>query len=111
MYGYEVAQTVVEVLKKCGDDLTRANVMKQAANLDLELGMLRPGIRVTTSADRLSADQAAIPDPVRREGMGAVHFAALMESTLMVLVFASSVPVTVTFSAANFSGVFWSLKS
>ncbi len=50
VYGYEVAQTVVEVLKKCGDDLTRANVMKQAANLDLELGMLRPGIRVTTSA-------------------------------------------------------------
>jgi branched-chain amino acid transport system substrate-binding protein len=50
VYGYQVAQTVVEVLKKCGDDLTRANVMKQAASLDLELGMLRPGIRVTTSA-------------------------------------------------------------
>ena len=49
MYGYEVAQTLVEVLKKCVDDLTRANVMKQAASLDLELGMLRPGIRVTTS--------------------------------------------------------------
>jgi ABC-type branched-subunit amino acid transport system substrate-binding protein len=49
VYGYEVAQTLVEVLKKCGDDLTRANVMKQAASLDLELGMLRPGIRVTTS--------------------------------------------------------------
>ena len=50
MYGYQVAQTVVEVLKKCGDNLTRANVMKQAASLDLELGMLRPGIRVNTSA-------------------------------------------------------------
>jgi branched-chain amino acid transport system substrate-binding protein len=50
VYGYQVAQTVVEVLKKCGDDLTRANVMKQAASLDLALGMLRPGIRVTTSA-------------------------------------------------------------
>jgi len=49
LYGYEVAQTLVEVLKKCGDDLTRANVMKQAASLDLELGMLRPGIRITTS--------------------------------------------------------------
>jgi branched-chain amino acid transport system substrate-binding protein len=47
--GYERAQALVEVLKKCGDDLTRANVMKQAANLDLELGMLRPGIRITTS--------------------------------------------------------------
>jgi branched-chain amino acid transport system substrate-binding protein len=49
VYGYEVAQTLVEVLKKCGGDLTRANVMKQAASLDLELGMLRPGIRITTS--------------------------------------------------------------
>ena len=49
VYGYEVAQTLVEVLKKCGADLTRANVMKQAASLDLELGMLSPGIRITTS--------------------------------------------------------------
>jgi len=49
VYGYEVAQALVEVLKKCGSGLTRANVMKQAASLDLELGMLRPGIRVTTS--------------------------------------------------------------
>jgi len=49
VYGYEVAQTLVEVLKKCDDDLTRANVMKEAASLDLELGMLRPGIRITTS--------------------------------------------------------------
>ena len=46
--GYERAQALVEVLKKCGDNLTRANVMKQAASLDLELGMLRPGIRITT---------------------------------------------------------------
>ena len=49
VYGYEVAQTLVEVLKKCGDNLTRENVMKQATSLDLELGMLRPGIRITTS--------------------------------------------------------------
>jgi branched-chain amino acid transport system substrate-binding protein len=48
--GYERAQVLVEVLRRCGDDLTRANVMKHAASLDLELGMLRPGIRVSTSA-------------------------------------------------------------
>jgi branched-chain amino acid transport system substrate-binding protein len=47
--GYERAQVLVEVLRRCGDDLTRANVMKQAASLDMELGMLRPGIRVKTS--------------------------------------------------------------
>lgn len=49
VYGYEVAQTVTEVLQKCGDNLTRANVMKQAASLNLELGMLRFGIKITTS--------------------------------------------------------------
>jgi len=49
--GYERAQTLMEVLRQCGDDLTRANVMKHAASLDFELGMLRPGIRIHTSAD------------------------------------------------------------
>lgn len=49
VYGYEVAQALEEVLKKCGNELTRANAMKQAASLDLELGMLRSGIRITTS--------------------------------------------------------------
>jgi branched-chain amino acid transport system substrate-binding protein len=47
--GYERAQALVAVLKNCGDNLTRANVMKQAASLDLELGMLRPGIKIQTS--------------------------------------------------------------
>ncbi len=47
--GYERAQTLIAVLQKCGDNLTRENVMKQAASLDLELGMLRPGIKVQTS--------------------------------------------------------------
>jgi branched-chain amino acid transport system substrate-binding protein len=47
--GYERAEALVEVLKRCGNDLTRANVMRQAANLDLDLGMLRPGIRIKTS--------------------------------------------------------------
>jgi branched-chain amino acid transport system substrate-binding protein len=46
--GYERAQALVEVLRKCGDVLTRANVMRQAADLDLELGMLRPGVRIRT---------------------------------------------------------------
>src|SRR5262245_35513514 len=46
---YTVAQTLVQVLKQCGDDLTRENVMRQAANLkDLHLGMLLPGITINT---------------------------------------------------------------
>jgi branched-chain amino acid transport system substrate-binding protein len=48
--GYGVAQTLVQVLKQCGDDLTRANVMKQAANLkDFRTEVLLPGIRINTS--------------------------------------------------------------
>ena len=51
VYGYTASQTVVQVLKQCGDELTRANVMKQAANLkDLSLGMLLPGIKINTGA-------------------------------------------------------------
>jgi len=50
VYGYTVAQTLMQTLKQCGDDLTRANVMKQAANLkNLSLPMLLPGIKINTS--------------------------------------------------------------
>jgi branched-chain amino acid transport system substrate-binding protein len=49
-YGYAVAQTLVQTLKQCGDELTRENVMKQAANLkDVDIGLLLPGIKVNTS--------------------------------------------------------------
>jgi ABC-type branched-subunit amino acid transport system substrate-binding protein len=51
-YGYAVAATMVQVLKQCGDDLTRANVMKQAANLkDFVPPMLLPGIKLNTGPD------------------------------------------------------------
>jgi len=48
-YGYSVAQTMVQVLKQCGDNLTRENVMKQAANLK-EVGqdLFLPGIKINT---------------------------------------------------------------
>ncbi len=48
--GYSCAQTMVQVLKQCGNDLSRANVMRQAANLrNLQLPMLLPGIVINTS--------------------------------------------------------------
>jgi len=51
MYAYTVAQGLVHVLKGCGDNLTRENIMKQAASIrDLELGGLLPGVKVNTSA-------------------------------------------------------------
>ena len=48
--GFTVAAVLVQVLKQCGNDLSRDNIMRQAANLkDLELPMLLPGIKVNTS--------------------------------------------------------------
>ena len=50
VYGHSIAATTVQTLKQCGDELTRENVMKQAANLQhLELPMLLPGITINTS--------------------------------------------------------------
>jgi len=48
--GYSIAQTLVEVIRRCGDDLSRENVMKQASSLDVVLPMLLPGIRISTGA-------------------------------------------------------------
>jgi branched-chain amino acid transport system substrate-binding protein len=49
IYGYTVAQTLVQVLKQSGNDLTHENVMKQAASInELELGGLLRGIKVNT---------------------------------------------------------------
>jgi branched-chain amino acid transport system substrate-binding protein len=51
IYGYTVATTLAQVLKQCGDNLTRENVMKQAASLkDFRIETLLPGIKINTSA-------------------------------------------------------------
>src|SRR5207248_442683 len=47
---YNLAMTLTRVLEQCGDNLTRENVMAQAANLNLDLPMLLPGVRVTTAS-------------------------------------------------------------
>jgi branched-chain amino acid transport system substrate-binding protein len=52
-YGYNIGFAVVQLLKQCGDDLTRENVMKQASHLDMELPMLLPGIRLKTTPSDL----------------------------------------------------------
>jgi len=50
VYGYSVAQTLVYVLKQCGNDLSRENIMRQAASIkDLTIPMLLPGIKINTS--------------------------------------------------------------
>ncbi len=51
VYGYSAAETMVYVLKAAGNNLTRANIMKQAASIhDLKLPMALPGVTLSTSA-------------------------------------------------------------
>jgi branched-chain amino acid transport system substrate-binding protein len=49
VFGYGAAVGLVQVLKQCGDEMTRANLMKQLANMDMEIGIYLPGIRIKTS--------------------------------------------------------------
>jgi branched-chain amino acid transport system substrate-binding protein len=59
VYAYCSAQTLVHVLKACGDDLTRANVMKQATNIkSLQLPMAIPGVTISTTSDDYAPFQA-----------------------------------------------------
>jgi branched-chain amino acid transport system substrate-binding protein len=51
-YAFNVSTLLVHVLKQCGDDLSRENIMRQAGNInDFELPLLLPGIKVNTSPD------------------------------------------------------------
>jgi branched-chain amino acid transport system substrate-binding protein len=55
VFGYGAAQTMVKVLQMCGDDLTRENVMRQAASLkDFQPDTLLPGIRINTAPDNFA---------------------------------------------------------
>ena len=49
VFAYGVAKGLEQVLQQCKDDLTRENVMKQAANLNFEIGIYLPGTRIKTS--------------------------------------------------------------
>ncbi|MDB5632746.1 MAG: branched-chain amino acid transporter substrate-binding protein [Tardiphaga sp.] len=48
-FGYGIAKGLEQVLRQCEDDLTRENVMKQAANLNFEIGIYLPGTKIKTS--------------------------------------------------------------
>jgi branched-chain amino acid transport system substrate-binding protein len=77
-YGYNIGYAVVQILKQCGNDLTRENVMKQASHLDMELPMLLPGIRLRTSpTDLRPIKQMRL---VRFDGQRYVLFSDVIES-------------------------------
>jgi branched-chain amino acid transport system substrate-binding protein len=49
IFGYGVAKGMEQVLRQCGDDLTRENIMKQVAHLNFEIGIYLPGTKIKTS--------------------------------------------------------------
>ena len=65
--------TMVQVLKQCGDNLTRENVMKQAASLNMTLPMLLPGVNVKTGPNDFYPDRARAAGALRRQDLGAVR--------------------------------------
>ena len=81
VYGPSIAATTVQMLKQCGDELTRENVMKQAANLQhLELPMLLPGITINTSPTNFAAIRQA---QMRRfDGERYVPFGPILSGTI-----------------------------
>jgi branched-chain amino acid transport system substrate-binding protein len=72
VYAYSVAQTLVQMLRQCGNDLTREHVMRQARNLDMSLPMLLPGIRLKTgAADHFPLEAMQL---IRFDGRGWARF-------------------------------------
>jgi branched-chain amino acid transport system substrate-binding protein len=80
VYGVLVSQTLVQVLKQCGNDLSRANIMKQAANIkDLSLPLLLPGVKVNTSpTDFYPIEQEQL---IRFDGEKWVRFGELYDAS------------------------------
>jgi branched-chain amino acid transport system substrate-binding protein len=83
VYGYIVAQTMVHTLKQAGNDLSRENIMKQAANIkDLALPLLLPGIKVNTSPTDyypIEQEQLAKYDGERWALFGEIYDAAKLK--------------------------------
>jgi branched-chain amino acid transport system substrate-binding protein len=79
VYGVLVAQTMVQTLKQAGNDLSRANIMKQAASLkDLSLPLLLPGIKINTGpSDFYPIEQEQL---VRFDGEKWVRFGEIYDA-------------------------------
>jgi ABC-type branched-subunit amino acid transport system substrate-binding protein len=78
IYGYLAAPTLVQVLKQAGNNLTRENVMKEAANLNLELDMLLPGIAIETSPTDFYPIEKMMP--VQFDGVGSVSLGKVVSA-------------------------------
>jgi ABC-type branched-subunit amino acid transport system substrate-binding protein len=75
VYAYSVAQTLVQMLRQCGNDLTRESVMQQARSLDMSLPMLLPGIRLKTGVeDHFPLERMQL---IRFDGRGWARFGSV----------------------------------
>jgi len=69
VYGYCAAQTGIQVFKQCGQDLSRENIMRQAASLDMTLPMFQTGIQYrTTATDYLASSGCGCSGSMARRG-------------------------------------------
>ncbi len=82
VFGYSTAQTMEQVLRQCGDDISKENIMRQAANLhNVKLPLLLPGIRINTSpTDFYPIKQLRL---ARFDGQRWVLFGKLYDTTKM----------------------------
>jgi branched-chain amino acid transport system substrate-binding protein len=77
VFGYGAAKAFAEVLKQCGDDLTRDNLMKKMTSLDMQINVYLPGIVIRTSADDYSPiDQL---QPVKFNGQRFEAFGSVID--------------------------------
>lgn len=79
IYGYGAAKGFVEVLKQCGDEMTRANLMKQMQRTSMEIGVYLPGVKIVTSdTDWAPIDQLQL---MKFEGDSWKLFGPLMDGS------------------------------
>jgi branched-chain amino acid transport system substrate-binding protein len=78
VFGYGAAKALAQVLEQCGDDLTRANIMKQMTSLNIEINVYLPGIKITTTpTDYAPIDQLQL---VKFDGATFVPFGPIIGS-------------------------------
>ena len=73
VFAYGVAKGLEQVLRQCGDDLTRENVMKQAANLNFEIGIYLPGTKIKTSPTDFAPIEQLQMQRFKGESLGALR--------------------------------------
>jgi branched-chain amino acid transport system substrate-binding protein len=73
VFGYGAAKAFVEVLKRCGDDLTRDNLMKQMTSLDMKIDVYLPDITIKTSATDYSPIDQLQPVKFQRPALRGVR--------------------------------------